>query len=148
MGGRTRPVRSDNFPDPCKYDPLAALKRITTKVPSYSMGAKFRSIERDPYFVATDKVDGKAVVPPQVKNLVGTGGPKYSFGGKNRVPRDEITPSPDKYANQTSSIGGPRFSMSARVRKGINYGYWGDESRLKETQTARTLPQLQVIESR
>lgn len=146
MAGRTRPVRTDLTPDPTKYQPLAALKSVTQRVPAYSMGAKFRTIERDPYYVESDKPNPPAPAP--VKSLIGQG-PKYSMGGRTHRPRDPEMPGPGKYSGQQhlDLVGksGPKFSMSARVKKGIAYGHWGDEPRLSET--AR-LPALQVVESR
>ena len=148
MAGRTRAVRTDVTPDPTKYQPLQALKFTTTRVPSYSMGAKFRAIDRDPYYVPADKSSGKAEVPQQVKPLIGTGGPKYSFGGRTHRPREESTPGPGHVMGplQLDLVGksGPRFSMSARVRKGIGYGYWGDEPKLAET---TRLPSMEVVRS-
>jgi hypothetical protein len=147
MAGRTRPVRSDMTPASTTYNPLVALKFVAPKVPSYSMAAKFRTIERDPYFVANQAQDGKAVIPPVVKSLIGQG-PKYSMSGRTRHPRDAELPAPGQYGGtNTNMVGtsGPKFSMSARVKKGIAYGYFGDEPRLQET---RVLPSLQVVESR
>jgi hypothetical protein len=119
-----------------RYDPLSALKFTTTKVPSFSMGAKFRTIDRDPYFVEPAK-DGKAVIPPAVKTLIGSSGPKYSMSGKTRQPRGmDEGPAPGSYPGVNQDLvgkSGPRFSMGARVRKGVNYGHWGDEPRLRET---------------
>lgn len=106
------------------------------------MGAKFRTVDRDPYFVAQPQ-DGKAVVPPSVKTLIGSGGPKYSMSGRTRHPRDAELPAPGQYPGVNQDLvgkSGPRFSMGARVRKGVMYGNWGDEPRLQET--SRSLPAI------
>jgi len=137
FGGRTRAVRSDLTPDPTKYNPMAALKTTSTKVPAYSFGARPRTIERDPYAPANPDVkDGKAVVPPVVKPLIGTGGPKYSMSGRTHRPRGDVGPGPGMYPGANGNLLGkgnaPSYSMSARVRGGIQYGHWGDEPKLKD----------------
>jgi hypothetical protein len=140
MGGRTHSVRSDLTPDPTKYNPLAALKFTSLKVPAFSMGAKPRTIARDPYQpsdpAASGVKDGKAVIAPSVKTLIGSGGPKYSMSGRTHHPRGETVPGPGNYPGANLNLlgknNGPSYSMSARVRGGIQYGHWGDEPRLTE----------------
>jgi hypothetical protein len=140
MGGRVRPVRSDATPDPTRYNPMVALKFTTQKVPSYSMGARPRTLDRDPYFTpASGPADGKAVVAPVVKSLIGQG-PKFSMGGRVRSARDDPLPGPGNYPGANLDMvgkSGPRYSMSARVRQGIQYGHWEVGP---QVQTARLPP--------
>lgn len=146
MSGRTRSIRTDVTPAPGKYDALSAFAKTAQRVPAYSMSARFHRIEKDPYFVESEVKDGKAVAPLVVKSLIGQG-PKYSMSGRTRQPRDHVTPGPGNYGGPTETFGksAPRFTMSARVNKGIAFGFFGGEPRLREPVA---LPQLQVVESR
>lgn len=92
FGGRVRQIRPDVTPGPGHCDPLAALKFTSQKVPAFSMGSKYRTLNRDPYYTPDSAPkDGKAVNPPAVKGFIG-GGPKYSMGGKTSRPRDDVMP--------------------------------------------------------
>jgi hypothetical protein len=149
MAGRLQGIRSDiSSEDPQKaktFDPLAALKRVTRKSPSFSMGARPHTLYRDPYRADVQANDGKAIVPPTVKSTLG--GPRYSMTGRTHKPRDGEMPGPGAYdktsmhINTTGKQGGPSYSMSARTHGGIAYGNWESLPRVKDrlpaVQTAR-----------